>query len=313
MKYEHKPVMLHQLIAAMINNKYHRKETQIFIDGTFGQGGHSKELLKFMNPKSKLFVFDRDPQAISEARKLSSIDNRVHAFHTCFSSMKEKMLEHGISNNVDGIMLDLGVSSPQIDQAERGFSFMKDGPLDMRMDNSKGLTVSEWLCNASLDDIYKIISKYGEEKFAFKIAKKIVDHCKRSPILTTRELSDCISTIINRQKNGKHPATRTFQALRIYINREIEELSNTLPIALDLLKKDGILAIISFHSIEDRIVKNFFNKVSQINHIYTKIPIFEIDMPVPRAKKFKKILPDFQEIDTNPRSRSAVLRVLQLM
>ncbi|AWD32663.1 Ribosomal RNA small subunit methyltransferase H [Candidatus Kinetoplastibacterium sorsogonicusi] len=315
MEYQHNPVMLKQLISSLFNknlNILSKNEKKIFVDGTFGRGGHSKELLKFISPNSKLFVFDRDPQAILEAKKLSLIDNRVHVIHACFSSMREELYNFGVLKNIDGIILDLGVSSPQLDQANRGFSFMRNGPLDMRMDNSCGMTIAKWLSSATLEEIYKVISKFGEERHAFKIAKKIVAVRQLHPINTTNELVSCISDVIKNNKPGKHPATKTFQALRIFINKELEELSNTLPTAIDILKPGGILAIISFHSLEDRIVKKFYNKVSNIDPIYKKIPISDINIPSPVAKKLKKITPDKDEIKLNPRSRSAILRILQI-
>jgi 16S rRNA (cytosine1402-N4)-methyltransferase len=212
---------------------------------------------------------------------------------------------------VDGVMLDLGVSSPQIDDAARGFSFMREGPLDMRMDTTRGETVAQWLALASVDEMREVIVRYGEERFAFQIAKAIAARRATSPLLTTLDLAELVSSTVRTREKNQHPATRTFQALRIYINRELEELESALQATLTLLKTGGRMAVISFHSLEDRVVKQFIAAASRPEAAYARLPLRESEMPQPVLLALARVLPSDSEISENPRSRSAVLRVAE--
>ncbi|MBW0454598.1 MAG: 16S rRNA (cytosine(1402)-N(4))-methyltransferase RsmH [Candidatus Kinetoplastibacterium crithidii] len=319
MNFEHRPVLLKEAVNSLLKKGQkthlfssgdHELTNGIFIDGTFGRGGHSKKLLSFLDHSSKIFVFDKDPEAIDFARKMSEKDNRIKVIHSSFSNIKDELLRRNIFC-VDGVLLDLGVSSPQLDDGNRGFSFLKNGPLDMRMDPTKGISVAEWLSIASVDEIREVILNYGEERFAFKIAKAIVARREKKAFTTTLDLAECISCVIPKKKNGKHPATRSFQALRIYINNELFDLSKGITSAIEMLKPGGILVTISFHSLEDRIVKNIITFDESKKSIYAGLPLLQKDLPSPKIRQILKILPDESEISKNPRARSAVLRVAQ--
>ena len=282
----------------------------VYVDGTFGRGGHSRALLARLGPDARLVVFDKDPQAIEVAQKLAEQDGRVTVVHEGFGDMLVALSSLGI-HAVDGVMLDLGVSSPQIDDAERGFSFMRDGPLDMRMDTTRGETVAQWLAQASVEDMQEVIVRYGEERFAFQIAKAIAARRATRPLLTTLELAELVSSTVRTREKGQHPATRTFQALRIYINRELEELESALQAALTLLKTGGRMAVISFHSLEDRVVKQFIAAASRPEAAYARLPLRESEMPQPVLLALARVKPTDIEIKENTRSRSAVLRVAE--
>ncbi|AGF47125.1 S-adenosyl-methyltransferase [Candidatus Kinetoplastibacterium desouzaii TCC079E] len=322
----HKPVLLKQTISSLLFRKSIKKNTNllekyslikqkgsfngIFVDGTFGRGGHTKELLSFLDSDSMVFVFDKDPEAIVVANDLAKQDNRVNVIHNSFACIKEELYSRNV-NYVDGIMLDLGISSPQIERGERGFSFMRDGPLDMRMDNTKGITVSDWIQKASLNEIKDVLSNYGEERFALQIAKAIIAYRDKKPFTSTFELSECISKAIPIREKCKHPATRSFQALRIHINNELLDLSKCLKSSIDLLNPAGVLSVISFHSLEDRIVKKSINSDLLKQNVYIDLPIYAKDIPEPSMRSVLRIFPSKEEINENPRSRSAVLRVSQ--
>lgn len=313
-EFKHKPVLLRETIDALLaidssEGKKHL-DSGIFVDGTFGRGGHSVELLNNLDDKSKLFVFDKDHDAIKVASMLSLRDNRVHVIHNSFVRMKEELLSRNI-DKVDGIMLDLGVSSPQVDDPCRGFSFLHEGPLDMRMDTSRGFGVAKWLEKADINEIRKVIFDYGEERFATKIAKEIVARRKIKPMQTTAELADCVSSVVYKSEKGKHPATRTFQAFRIFINNELEELSSAFPSFVELLKPYGRLAVISFHSLEDRIVKRMIKNFESPSDFYHKLPIIENDLPKSILRPLGRIFPENNEISDNKRARSAILRVAE--
>ena len=282
----------------------------VYVDATFGRGGHSRLLLSKLSAGSRLVVFDKDPQAISSAQALAAEDSRVSVVHSGFAEMRHELERLGI-HSVDGVMMDLGVSSPQIDDAQRGFSFMRDGPLDMRMDTTRGLTVAQWLADASVDDMREVIDRYGEERFAFQIAKAIAARRATRPLLTTLDLAELVAGTVRTREKGQHPATRTFQALRIYINRELEELQDALASTLTLLNTGGRMAVISFHSLEDRVVKQFISAASRPEAAMARLPLRESEMPQPVLKSLGRVLPDEQEIKSNPRSRSAVLRVAE--
>ncbi len=282
----------------------------IFVDGTYGRGGHSRLLLSRLAGDARLVVFDRDPAAVESARELQRADSRVEVVHGKFSSMLSTLAGLGI-DHVDGVMLDLGVSSPQVDDARRGFSFMRDGPLDMRMDTSDGLTAAQWLATASVAEIQEVIENYGEERFAFRIAKAVVDRRESCPLRTTLDLAELVAGVVRTREKGQHPATRTFQALRIHLNQELEELANALQAVLKLLATGGRLAVISFHSLEDRMVKRCIAAAARPAAACARLPIAEKDLPRPVLKSLGRVLPGAQEILANVRARSAVLRVAE--
>ena len=281
----------------------------LYVDGTFGRGGHSRLILERLSPEGRLIAFDRDPQAVAAAAEIT--DPRFQIIHAPFSSMKEKLAEIGISR-VDGIFLDIGVSSPQIDDPERGFSFRFDGPLDMRMDTTTGETAAEWLARASADEIAEVLADYGEERFACKIARTIVEKRAESPITTTQGLARLVESAVprNRRDAAQHPATRTFQAVRIQVNGELEELKTALESAGALLAPEGRLAVISFHSLEDRIVKRFFEKrLHPDRELDPRLPVPAGFNAEPWFRDVERILPSKEESEANPRARSSVLRV----
>ena len=319
----HRPVLLEPTVNALVLERYGKQAKQatsnelvaaamdgVFVDGTFGRGGHSRLLLSKLGSQARLIVFDKDPEAIHVAQSLALVDERVTVVHEGFSSMVESLGDLGI-DAVNGVMLDIGVSSPQIDDAQRGFSFMRDGPLDMRMDTSRGDTVAQWLEQASIDNMREVIGHYGEERFAFQIAKAIAARRATRPFHTTLDLAELVSNTVRTREKGQHPATRTFQALRIYINRELEELESAIQAAVTLLKTGGRMAVISFHSLEDRVVKQFISAASRPESAYARLPLRESEMPQPVLNALARVLPDDQEIAANPRSRSAVLRVAE--
>ena len=317
MEFEHRPVLLAPTVDALLapgrvagQEHIDPRADGVYVDGTFGRGGHSRLLLERLGPSAKLVVFDKDPLAIETARRLAETDARVEVVHEGFAAMREALAERGIER-VDGVMLDLGISSPQIDDASRGFSFMRDGPLDMRMDTSRGLTAAEWLAQASVDDMREVIAGYGEERFAFQIAKAIAARRATRPLLTTLDLAELVASAVRTREKGQHPATRTFQALRIYLNRELEELADALEAALNLLKPGGRLAVISFHSLEDRMVKQCIAAAARPGQALARLPLRESEMPQPILRKIARVLPDDAEVAGNPRARSAILRVAE--
>ncbi len=280
-----------------------------YVDGTFGRGGHSRRILDLLGPQGRLIALDRDADAVGVAKGWN--DPRFEIVHACFSDLMWVLQERGISK-VDGILLDLGVSSPQIDEASRGFSFRLEGPLDMRMDQETGKPVSTWLAEAERDEIAQVIRDYGEERFARQIAQAIVQARAERPILTTLQLARIVASAVRTREAGQDPATRTFQALRLHLNRELEEIATVLPQALDMLAAGGRLVVISFHSLEDRLVKQFMRAHSQAPEIPRGIAVREADRPAPRLRLVgKAVRATPQEIVANPRSRSAVMRVAE--
>ncbi|CCJ48258.1 16S rRNA (cytosine(1402)-N(4))-methyltransferase RsmH [Bordetella parapertussis] len=327
MEFEHRPVLLEPTVDALVLPDFggkgaHRQAGEpgpdaatrlqhgIFVDGTFGRGGHSRALLARLGAQARLVVFDKDLQAIAVARELAAGDGRVEVVHGGFATMAEELTARGIEQ-VDGVMLDLGVSSPQIDDAERGFSFMRDGPLDMRMDTTRGPTVADWLAQASVDEMREIIADYGEERFAFQVAKAIAACRATRPLHTTLQLAECVASAVRTREKGQHPATRTFQALRIYINRELEELARALASALDLLGPGGRLAVISFHSLEDRMVKQCIAAAARPAAAHARLPLRESELPQPLVRSLGKVVADDVEVAGNARARSAILRVAE--
>jgi 16S rRNA (cytosine1402-N4)-methyltransferase len=281
----------------------------VFVDATFGRGGHALQILDRLGPRGRLIALDRDADALAAGREMA--DPRLTLVHARFSRLRAVLEERGIAS-VDGVLLDLGVSSPQIDDPERGFSFRADGPLDMRMDRSAGESAAQWLVRASEGEIREAIGSYGEERFAKQIAKAIVAARQGGPLTRTRQLADLVGAAVRTREPGQDPATRTFQALRIHVNQELEELSLVLPQGLEALSAHGRIAVISFHSLEDRIVKNFFRDQSSPGRLPERLPVRASELPPPRLMLVgKPVRPQSAEVAANPRARSAVLRVAE--
>ena len=305
---EHLPVMYAEALQQLAI-----KSDGVYLDCTFGRGGHSQGILDLLDSNGRLLAFDRDEDAINAARaKEMILDKRFTLKHSCFSQLENIVSSEGLVGKVDGILLDLGVSSPQLDTPERGFSFLRDGPLDMRMDSSNGLSAEQWLSSVDEKDLVKVLFEYGEEKFARRIARAILEKRAKSPITTTKQLADLIEDVVPIREKHKHPATRTFQAIRIEINKELDELSTVLDQAIRVLSPEGKLVVISFHSLEDRIVKRFIRDESGAKHNPGKLPIKEIDIAKGALKKpGKAFKASDQEVIQNPRARSAVMRVAE--
>ncbi|MBV2262487.1 MAG: 16S rRNA (cytosine(1402)-N(4))-methyltransferase RsmH [Thauera sp.] len=281
----------------------------LYVDGTFGRGGHSRAVLARLGAQGRLIAFDRDPAAIAAGQAVG--DARLTLVHSAFSALDDELARLGVEA-VDGVLLDLGVSSPQLDDAARGMSFRFDAPLDMRMDTSRGQTVAEWLAEASVGQITEVIREYGEERFAHAIAKAIAAARAGGVVATTGQLAALVEKAVRTREPGQHPATRTFQALRIFINQELEELSRVLPACVSRLQPGGRLAVISFHSLEDRIVKRFMRDESRPPLLPRRLPVRAADLPAPRLRLVgKAIRPGEAEVAANPRARSAVLRVAE--
>lgn len=301
---QHVTVLLDEAVAAL-----NIKSDGIYVDCTFGRGGHSRKILEKLGDKGRLIATDKDLAAMEVAKRI--VDPRFDFYHSEFENLSQVLSKAGVSS-VDGILMDLGVSSPQLDDASRGFSFRNDGPLDMRMNSKQGITAADWLANASEQEIAKVIFTYGEERFAKQIAKKIVEAREQKAITTTGQLSKIIATAVFTREAGQNPATRTFQAIRIFINRELEELSLVLPQAIEALAATGRLVVISFHSLEDRIVKRFMRHESTADHLPRDVPIRAKDIQTAQLKVVgKPIYASDNEISVNPRSRSAIMRVAE--
>ena len=305
-EYQHITVLLNEAVDALAV-----REDGIYVDGTFGRGGHSRLILSRLGSQGRLIVFDKDPQAIEAAQKLAEQDGRVTVVHDGFSSFQTTLDKLSIEE-IDGALFDLGISSPQIDDGARGFSFRFDAPLDMRMDPTRGMSAAEWIATASEQDLHEVIKNYGEERFSRQIARAIVAQRTESPIDTTRKLAQLVAQNVRTRERGQDPATRTFQAVRIFINRELEEVEAVLPQVMGRLKQGGRLAVIAFHSLEDRIVKQFVKKYSQHPPLPRWAAVKEADLPLPPLKAVgKAIKPGVEETASNPRARSAVLRVAE--
>ena len=305
-EYQHITVLLNEAVDALAVS-----EDGIYVDGTFGRGGHSRLILSRLGSQGRLIVFDKDPQAIEAAQKLAEQDGRVTVVHDGFSSFQTTLDKLGIEE-IDGALFDLGISSPQIDDGARGFSFRFDAPLDMRMDPTHGMSAAEWIATASEQDLHEVIKNYGEERFSRQIARAIVAQREESPIDTTRKLAQLVAQNVRTRERGQDPATRTFQAVRIFINRELEEVEAVLPQVMGRLKQGGRLAVIAFHSLEDRIVKQFVKKYSQHPPLPRWAAVKEADLPLPPLKAVgKAIKPGVEETASNPRARSAVLRIAE--
>jgi 16S rRNA (cytosine1402-N4)-methyltransferase len=300
----HAPVLLDEALDALAV-----RPDGFYVDATFGRGGHTSAILARLGKQGKLLAIDRDPQAVVAAQALLGTDPRAGVVRAPFSRLAEVVDEAG--RPADGILLDLGVSSPQLDDADRGFSFLRDGPLDMRMDPGSGESAAAWLGHAPEREIAAVISRLGEERFARRIAHAIVAARSEAPIVTTGRLAAVISQAVPTREPGKHPATRSFQALRIHVNRELEELEQVLPQAVDCLAPGGRLVVISFHSLEDRIVKRFMRRASQDDPAWAGLPVVP---PAARARLrlvCRAVFPGADEVERNPRARSAVLRAAE--
>ncbi|MGS0706604.1 16S rRNA (cytosine(1402)-N(4))-methyltransferase RsmH [Acinetobacter sp. ANC 3781] len=298
----HISVLLHETVDALLADR----NTGIYVDGTFGRGGHTRFLLSKLDENARVYGFDKDPQALEAAALLEQEDSRFKIIHASFADLKQELEARGIGL-VDGVMADLGVSSPQLDQAERGFSFMKDGPLDMRMDNSKGPTAAEWLVNIEEEALANFIFQYGEERYSRRIAKAIK---AAGYIETTAQLAEIVKVAHPKWEKNKHAATRTFQGIRIAINKELEDIEAFLPQAVDVLKTGGRLAVISFHSLEDRLIKQFIQKESTLAED-TSWGMPQEREDTRRLKKISRVRASEEEIKANFRSRSAWLRVAE--
>ena len=299
----HRPVLLEESIAGLAV-----RAAGVYVDGTFGRGGHSRAILARLGPSGRLIALDRDPEAEAAARALA--DSRFRFFRATFSSVGAILREEGLEK-VDGMLFDLGVSSPQLDDPARGFSFRADGPLDMRMDPSAGPSAAEWLATAEQQEITEVIRSHGEERFAKQIAAAIVAARGREPLRRTKQLADLVGQAVRTREPGQDPATRTFQAVRIHLNRELEEVSLMLPQALSHLGAGGRLAVIAFHSLEDRIVKRFLQAAAR-PEVPRGLPLKASEMPQPIVKLIgRAVRASAEETRANPRARSATLRVAE--
>ena len=304
--FQHRTVLLDEAVDALALTG--ARADGIYVDGTFGRGGHSRLILSKLGADARLIAFDKDLQAIATAEQIA--DPRFAIVHDSFATMDTALAARGVPQ-VDGILLDLGISSPQVDDAARGFSFRNDGPLDMRMDTTRGVSAATWLATETEQQLEKVIRNYGEERFAFQIAKAIVASRAVEPISSTRQLAGIVANAVKTREKGKDPATRTFQAIRIFINKELEDLEQGLNAAYAMLAPGARLVVISFHSLEDRMVKQFMASKVKLEQPDRRLPIRAVDLPQPLMKLISKQKPSDAEIDANPRSRSAVMRVAE--
>lgn len=302
----HVPVLLGPAISGLS-----LKEGGCYIDGTFGRGGHAGEILQQLGPDGRLLAIDRDPDAIAAAPASLLADPRLTLINGTFSEVRTYATERGLLGQVDGLLLDLGVSSPQLDEARRGFSFRAEGPLDMRMDPTSGQSAADWLQSVDSQTLSKVLKEFGEERFARRIARAIVAARESAPIRTTTELADLVSKAAPAPKKRRHPATKTFQAIRIFINRELDELKAALKETIDLLAPGGRLAVISFHSLEDRVVKRFMREASREPEHYRGLPDIPREFRPPLKTIGKASAPSDDEVAANPRARSSRLRVAE--
>jgi 16S rRNA (cytosine1402-N4)-methyltransferase len=303
---EHSTVLLREAIDALVVDP-----DGLYVDGTFGRGGHSAELLSRLSVKGSVIAIDKDLEAIASGDLHFADDDRLSLVHGTFADLSTILEQVGKRGCVSGVLLDLGVSSPQLDQAERGFSFLRDGPLDMRMDTSKGLSAAEWIATADEQEIAKVIKDYGEEKFARRMAAAVVRERAENPIERTVQLAKILAEAHPAWERGKHPATKAFQAIRIFINRELADLENLLEQVIDSLAIGGRLVVISFHSLEDRRVKRFIRNQHRGIKLPKNLPIPDVDRGVRLIKVGKAIKPSVSEIENNVRARSAVMRIAE--
>jgi 16S rRNA (cytosine1402-N4)-methyltransferase len=303
---EHRTVLLEEAVAGLLTDR-----DGVYVDGTFGRGGHSRLLLSRLGAQARLLGIDKDPQAVAAGLQLAAEDRRFSMLQGSFADLAQLLQAQGITAPLTGVLLDLGVSSPQLDQAERGFSFLKDGYLDMRMDPAAGQSAAQWLAAASEQDIAWVLKTYGEERFAKRIARALVAERQRQPIETTLQLARIVAEANPAWEKGKNPATRAFQAIRIYINRELEDLERLLDQVLDLLAVGGRLVVISFHSLEDRLVKRFIKHHVRGDQPPSYIPVTAAASNIRLRAVGKAQQASDEETVANPRARSAVLRVAE--
>jgi 16S rRNA (cytosine1402-N4)-methyltransferase len=300
----HQSVLLHESIEALAI-----KADGVYFDGTFGRGGHSQAILSSLNEKGALFAIDKDPDAISHAQDIFGTDKRFKIIHGTFAAIREFAIQEQVFGKVDGILLDLGVSSPQIDNPERGFSFMQQGPLDMRMDLTQELNAQKFINEAGADEMATIFRQYGEERFAGRIARAIVAARTVTPITTTLQFAEIVKEANPKWEKHKHPATRVFQAVRIHINQELNDLKQCLEDCIDVLAPKGRLVVISFHSLEDRIVKQFMRDKEQGPRLPLEVPVRYEETKTNFKRVGKAVMPGDSELAINVRARSAVLRI----
>lgn len=302
----HRPVLLQEVIEHLLSDT-----SGLYVDGTFGRGGHTRALLAQLGKDARVIGFDKDPDAIKAGDALAAEDGRFTIVHASFAELVEILEAQGLRGQVDGILLDLGVSSPQLDDPARGFSFMSDGPLDMRMNNAAGESAAEWLNREDVKQIEWVLRELGEERFAGRIAKAIVAQRESTPLQTTLQLARLIEKAVPVREKHKHPATRSFQAIRIWINRELNDLETGLAAAVESIKVGGRIAVISFHSLEDRIVKQFFEKKVKGEALPRGLPVMVGAQGISLKHVAKKVRPSDEEVDSNVRARSATLRVVE--
>jgi 16S rRNA (cytosine1402-N4)-methyltransferase len=307
-EYEHRPVLLREALDGLAI-----KQDGVYVDATFGRGGHSQAILERLGEKGRLLAIDQDPQAIAVAGQRFGDDPRFEIVYANFESIADVISERGLMHKVDGVLLDIGVSSPQLDDASRGFSFLRPGPLDMRMNPEVGQSAADWLARVEENDLVMVLKRYGEERFARRIARAVVAARIETPITDTVQLANLISAAVPKKEKHKHPATRSFQAIRIYINRELEVLERALEAAANSLAKGGRLVVISFHSLEDRIVKRFMRDLARGPQLPKDLPIMQSDIEEPYRLVGKAVKPGDEEIMHNPRARSSVLRIMECL
>jgi len=305
-EFSHQSVLLDEALESL-----NIRPSGIYIDATFGRGGHSRAILQQLDEKGRLIAFDQDPEAVAYGREQFAGEPRLTIEHCNFNQVADVVEQYGLTGKIDGVLMDLGVSSPQLDDAERGFSFLRSGPLDMRMDTSRGETARQWLARVKPAELINVLKRYGEEKFAKRIATAIVETREQREIKDTGDLAEIISNAIPVKEKFKHPATRSFQAIRIFINEELQAVERGLKGAASVLAKGGRLSVISFHSLEDRIVKRFMRDISSRPKLPAGLPVMEADIEVPYRLVGKPVVASEAELEANPRARSARLRVLE--
>lgn len=307
-QWKHDTVLLPEAVAAL-----NIKKDGIYVDGTYGRGGHSAAILQQLGETGRLVVLDKDPTAIAHAQQLQSQDKRVSIWHGSFKDFPEALETLEMHCKIDGLLLDLGVSSPQLDDAERGFSFMRAGPLDMRMNTATGQSAAQWLASATESVIADVLWRYGEERFSHQIARRIVETRQQTPLTTTTQLAELISEVVRKREPGKHPATRSFQAIRIKVNQELSDLEACLAQAVESLAPQGRLVVISFHSLEDRLVKHYLREVSSVPPIPKGLPVMTPTIQPRMCLVGKAVKPSDTEINANVRARSAIMRIAERM
>lgn len=302
----HQTVLLNEAVVSVLGAR-----DGIYVDATFGRGGHTRHLLAQLDAGARVIGFDKDPHAIAAGEMLAAEDARFSIVHDSFASILDVMTRMGLNGQVDGVLADLGVSSPQLDDADRGFSFMNDGPLDMRMDVTRGQSAAEWITEVPEEELARVLFEFGEERYSRRIARAIVRVRAETPITRTKQLADIVAEAHPAWEKHKHPATRSFQAIRIFINNELGDIERFLRDSLQVLRPGGRLAVISFHSLEDRLVKQFFQKEAKGDDFPPGLPV-TVDMLKPRLKIVGKAIdPSAEEVEANPRARSARLRVAE--